>query len=196
MTKQIILASSSPYRQELLRRLGVKFSAQAPDVDEDAYKKKIPDPHLLAQTLAKVKAQALQIQFPKAIVIGGDQLLSFEGEILGKAHTVKNAFTQLQRLSGKTHELITSMCVLHPDGEELSTITTKMSMRQLSDDAIKNYLISDNPIDCAGSYKLELKGIALFEKIDTPDHTAIIGLPLITLGNILTGLGVDLLSDH
>lgn len=187
---EIILASSSPYRKALLQRLGVEFSCVSPDLDEDAYKCVIKDPVKLAETLALEKARKITRLRPQAIVIGSDQLLDFEGEVLGKAGTSEKAFEQLTKLSGKTHQLITSYCVIHEGHNYIKTIVTTLKMRKLAQSAIKNYLISDNPIDCAGSYKLELKGIALFEKIDTEDHTAIVGLPLVSLGNYLNEIGV------
>lgn len=190
--KKLILASSSPYRKALLERLGLKFECISPDVDEDKFKDLIKDPIELAQTLAKEKAMAIAKSHPEAIIIGSDQLLHFEGQNLGKAGTLEKAFDQLKMLSGKSHQLVTSFCILHPEGEHLETNVTTLKMRNLSDAGIKNYLISDNPIDCAGSYKLELKGISLFEKIDTDDHTAIIGLPLLSVGSVLIGLGIEI----
>lgn len=188
---KIILASSSPYRKALLERLGITFDCVSPDVDEDKYKEKINNPVELAQTLAKLKAQAVFEKNKDCIVIGSDQLLSFEGKTYGKPKTATRAFEQLRKLSGKTHKLITSYCVLHPSGEHIETNITKLEMRELSDDLIKNYLSEDNPIDCAGSYKLELKGISLFKAIRTDDHTAIIGLPLLSLGTYLATLGIN-----
>lgn len=189
---KIILASSSPYRKALLERLGLAFDCVSPDVDEDAFKEKIPDPVELAERLALEKALAVQARHPDAIVIGSDQLLSFEGQNLGKAGSLEKAFTQLKMLSGKTHRLITSYCIISSAGKHVETNITTLKMRDLRDEVIKNYLRADNPIDCAGSYKLELKGISLFEKVETDDHTAIIGLPLLSVGNELTRLGVEI----
>lgn len=194
-TKRIILASSSPYRKALLERLGIEFDCISPDVDEDSYKAKISDPIELAQVLAEKKAMAISSNHPDAIVIGSDQLLHFEGKALGKAGSIEKAFDQLKMLSGKTHELITSHCIINMGQKQIETNVTKLKMRNLSESAIKNYLISDNPIDCAGSYKLELKGISLFEKIETEDHTAIIGLPLLSVGNALVKLGIKIPAE-
>ncbi|MCO4753850.1 MAG: septum formation protein Maf [Bacteriovoracaceae bacterium] len=187
---EIILASSSPYRKALLERLNLSFKCISPDLDEDAYKETISDPVKLAETLALEKAQAIFKDHSESVVIGSDQLVEFEGETLGKAGNLENAFKQLRRLSGKTHRLITSYCVAHGDTKHVETVITSLSMRNLTDEQIKNYLSFDNPIDCAGSYKLELKGIALFDKIDTSDQTAIIGLPLLSLGTYLNRIGI------
>ncbi|MEX0797809.1 MAG: nucleoside triphosphate pyrophosphatase [Bacteriovoracaceae bacterium] len=187
---KLILASSSPYRKALLERLGLKFSCVSPEIDEDAYKASVKDPIELAETLAYEKAKKIQQDAPEAVVVGSDQLLEFQGQIFGKAGSLEKACEQLTLLSGKSHRLVTSYCVIHPDGQHIETNITTLTMRKLEVDSIKNYLRTDNPIDCAGSYKLELNGIALFEKIDTDDYTAIIGLPLLSLGNYLNQIGV------
>ena len=189
---KIILASSSPYRKALLERLNVEFTCQSPDLDEDSYKQRISDPVKLAETLAFEKANAIFKPNPDSIVIGSDQLVDFEGEILGKAGDLDRAFNQLKRLSGKSHRLITSFCVLSNDNSYTKTVKTTLTMRQLKDEQIKKYLRFDNPIDCAGSYKLELKGISLFDKIETDDHTAIVGLPLLSLGTYLSSIGIPI----
>ncbi|MBC76764.1 MAG: septum formation protein Maf [Halobacteriovoraceae bacterium] len=189
---KIILASSSPYRKALLERLNFEFECISPDLDEDAYKAKISDPIKLAETLAFEKANVIFKQHPDSIVIGSDQLVDFEGEILGKAGNLDNAFQQLKRLSGKPHNLITSYCVLSKGKKHIQTVKTTLTMRQLNDEQIKKYLRNDNPIDCAGSYKLELKGISLFDKIETDDHTAIVGLPLLSLGTYLSEIGLSI----
>ena len=118
--------------------------------------------------------------------------MDFEGEILGKAGDLDRAFNQLKRLSGKSHRLITSFCVLSNDNSYTKTVKTTLTMRKLKNEQIKKYLRFDNPIDCAGSYKLELKGISLFDKIETDDHTAIVGLPLLSLGTYLSSIGIPI----
>ena len=109
--------------------------------------------------------------------------------ILGKTGSLDKSYEQLMKMQGQEHTLITSYCILSKDNEVIRTNITKLKMRSLNSLQVKNYLREDNPIDCAGSYKLELKGISLMEKIETSDHTAIVGLPLIMLGNDLSDLG-------
>jgi septum formation protein len=188
--KGIILASKSPYRKELLQRLGIEFQCIASQVDENKIKAEISDPIELTQKLSVEKAMAIVQEHPDSIVIGSDQVCHFKGEILGKAKTHENAFIQMSKLNGNMHELITSYAIVHKDTIIIKTDTTKLYMRNLTENQIKNYLRTDNPIDCAGSYKLELNGISLFRKIETEDNTAIIGLPLISLSNELNKLGI------
>ncbi|WP_372653038.1 nucleoside triphosphate pyrophosphatase [Halobacteriovorax sp.] len=182
---EIILASTSPYRKEQLERLTKNFKSHAPDVDEDAYKKTISNPKELAETLSKLKAQSVQKQFLSDFIIGGDQVLSIDGKILGKPKTVENAIKQLSMLSGRTHELITSTTYLSESYIETNTVIAKMKMRELTSSQIENYLQSESPLNCCGSYMLENQGIALFEEINCSDYTAIIGLPLMSTASIL-----------
>lgn len=182
---EIILASTSPYRKEQLERLTKNFKSHAPDVDEDAYKKTISNPKELAKTLSKLKAQSVQKQFLSDFIIGGDQVLSIDGKILGKPKTVENAIKQLSMLSGRTHELITSTTYLSESYIETNTVIAKMKMRELTSSQIENYLQSESPLNCCGSYMLENQGIALFEEINCSDYTAIIGLPLMSTASIL-----------
>lgn len=186
--KQLLLASTSKYRQELLSRLAFKFTAQAPLIDEDKEKDPSLPPQALAEKLAYLKAASLQ--GPGKIVIGGDQLVAFEGRILGKAHTPENAVKQLMSMQGKTHELITAICVISEGKIIPYTDITRMHMKPLSPKQVERYVQLDNPVDCAGSYKIEKHGIMLFEKIESQDFTAIQGLPLIALSKILENEGL------
>lgn len=188
--KKLILASSSKYRKELLARLGIPFECQSPDVDEDFYKEKFKnDPKLLAETLSQIKAKKIAEMNPRCVVIGSDQLGHLEGEILGKTGSFEGSFEQLKKMQGKTHELITAVSIC--EDKEILTFSniTKLTMKNLSDKQIKFYLSQDNPFDCAGSYKLELRGISLFSKIQTDDQTAVVGLPLIELNGKLEKFG-------
>lgn len=184
--KQLILASTSKYRQELLSRLAYTFTAQAPLIDEDKEKDPSLAPQALAEKLAQLKAASLK--GPGKVVIGGDQLVAFEGRILGKSHTPEKAVEQLLSMQGKTHELITAICVF--DGEKMMPYTdiTRMHMKPLTRAQAERYVGLDNPTDCAGSYKIEKHGIMLFEKIESQDFTAIQGLPLIALSKLLENL--------
>lgn len=186
----LILASTSPYRQDLLKKLGLSFSAQAPLFDEETFKNQGLMPLELAQTLALGKAQSLATH--ENCVIGGDQLVSFQGKILGKAKTFEKAFEQLSSMQGKTHELITAVCVFHKKEKTEWINVTKLSMRKLTREQIETYLKKDNPLDCAGSYKIELNGLSLFENIETSDFSAIQGLPLLELGSVLSKYGYQI----
>jgi len=186
----LILASTSRYRKDLLARLGLPFTCEAPGVDEDAVKSDgALAPRRLAEVLAEHKALAVAARHPGAVVIGGDQLAHLEGAILGKPGTAAAAEAQLARLAGRTHELVTAMCIVHPGGFERHTDLARLRMRQLDTAAIRRYVAADAPLDCAGAYKLECRGIALFEEISCADHTAITGLPLLWTAGVLARLG-------
>ncbi len=189
---EIILASTSPYRKEQLERLTKSFKAHAPEVDEDIYKQRISNPVELAETLSKLKAQSVQKEYLNDFIIGGDQVLSIGGEILGKPKTVEKAIDQLSMLSGKTHELITSTTYLSESYIQTKTIIAKMKMRELTSSQIENYIKSESPLNCCGSYMLENQGIALFEEINCSDYTAIIGLPLMSTASILIENGFSI----
>ena len=187
----LILASTSPYRRELLERLGIPFRCVAPLVDEEKLKADMAGatPQELAEALASLKAFSVAQVEPDAVVIGGDQLVFFEGSILGKPGTVERAIEQLRAMSGRSHELITAVQVICSGQFFPHTDVTTLRLRRLTLDEIRRYVGADRPLDCAGSYKLESRGIALFERIDSDDHSAIVGLPLIGLTTILRSLG-------
>lgn len=175
-----------------MSQLGLPFEAIAPGVDEDQLKHKGLSPTQLAMELARLKALAVFIQRPEACVIGSDQVCMLNGELLSKPGSVDNAIEQLSKMQGQHHELITAVTILSPEGEINFHNRTLLFMRKLNLDQIKSYVAEDKPLDCAGSYKLETKGIKLFEKIEMDDHTSIIGLPLIQLNNHLLQLGYPL----
>jgi septum formation protein len=189
MPPPLILASTSRYRKELLGRLGLAFTAEAPGVDEDAIKGAGLAPRQVAETLAGRKAAAVVGRHPGAVVIGSDQLVALDGDVLGKAGTREAAVAQLRRMRGRTHELITAVSIIHPGGTLEHTAIARLAMRDLADDALARYVVADDPVDCAGSYKLECRGIALFARIDCDDHSSIVGLPLLWLTGALAGLG-------
>jgi 7-methyl-GTP pyrophosphatase len=184
----LVLASTSPYRRELLARLGVAFRCLAPQVDEEAIKRHGLDPQELAAQLALAKATSLCDIVPHAIVIGCDQLVEFEGQIFGKPGSVANAEEQLAAMAGKSHQLVTALAVRHARRTYTHNDVTTLHMRPLTRVEIARYVAADQPLDCAGSYKLEARGIVLFERIESRDHTATTGLPLIALTSILRGL--------
>lgn len=189
----LILASTSPYRKELLERLMIPFQTHDSQVDEDQFKNDISDPLVLTKTLAFEKAKSVFNHKEDSYIIGGDQIGLFENQILGKPKTKENAVVQLRKLAGKTHELITSTCILGPNGFVYEwTNHTTLRMRSLTLEEIKRYIDKDDPLNCAGSYKIESVGISLFESIQTEDSTAIVGLPLIELSKVLRTLGFEL----
>ena len=185
----LVLASTSPYRRELLGRLGVPFRCRTPLVDEEALKRDDLEPRALAELLARAKATSLCAEEPQATLIGGDQLVAFEGRVLGKPGSVARAEEQLRALAGRAHELITALAVWHRGRLSTHTDVTTLWLRPLGGEEIGRYVAADRPLDCAGSYKLEARGITLFERIDSRDHSAISGVPLIALTTILRGLG-------
>ena len=191
---ELILASTSPYRRTLMERLGVSFRCVAPPVDEEKLKADLGNlpPRKLAEALATAKAAAVAKIEPDAVVIGADQLVSLDDLIFGKPGTVEIAAGQLSTMAGRTHKLITALCVIAPHGEWHHTNVTLMLMRTLSYEEIARYVAFERPVDCAGGYKLESRGIALFERIETDDQTAIIGLPLMALTSILRSLGLPI----
>ncbi|GIW87260.1 MAG: Maf-like protein [Isosphaeraceae bacterium] len=187
--RPLVLASTSPYRRQLLERLRVPFECEAPEVDETAYGAAAPAE--LASTLARAKAAAVAERFPRAVVIGGDQVVALGEAVLGKAGSAEAAVEQLGRLAGRTHELITAVVVV-AEGVEWSHVDrTRMRMRTLSEAEIRRYVDRERPWDCAGSYKIESLGISLFEAIEGGDPTAIVGLPLMAVARALRQFGFD-----
>lgn len=191
MQPQLILASTSPYRRQLLERLGVSFDTMAPDCDERAVAPDSLPADQAAVRLATAKAQSVFDQHPNAIVIGSDQIAADEHGQLHKPGSHDKALAQIQRLRGSTHYLYTAMTVMGPDGfitEHLDI--TSLSMEQVTDEEIEAVLQIDQPYDCAGAYKIEGASIRLFDAIISKDHTAITGLPLLALMPILRKFGL------
>lgn len=189
MKSQLFLASTSPYRRELLNRLRFPYQVQVPIVDEE----KLKDPKMngaeLSRFLAFKKAESLV--GGDTVVLGADQVVVFQNSILGKPGTPENAVAQLMKMQGQSHEIITSFCLINSSKKVEHTNITKMKMRSLTESQIKNYVTHDSPLDCAGSYKIEKMGISLFEKIETDDFTAIQGLPLMALVQSLKEFGIE-----
>lgn len=189
---RIVLASTSPYRRQLLQQLDIPFETHAPGVDEDAFKNQGLEPSELAKLLAQKKAEALAELFPDALIIGGDQVAEIDGECLSKPGTPEKACQQLKRLSGQAHRLWSALAVHEPKTgrTEVSLEKHTLTFRPLSDIQIEKYVALDKPLDCAGSYRIEGRGIALFSSIEGSDYTAIIGLPLIRLVSLLESFGL------
>lgn len=186
----LILASTSAYRKVLLDRLGLPFVQSAPKCDERAIKELLQLGSAgLARTLATEKASSLISEFPLETIIGADQVVDLDGKILEKPETVEKAIDQLIELSGRSHRLATAVAVWDEGRLNTHVDITTLTMRALELSAIKRYVEADLPLDCAGSYKLESRGISLFDRIETADYTAIIGLPLMALTSMLRGIG-------
>lgn len=193
----LILASTSPYRRELLARLRVPFTCVAPAVDESRLPGEAPAD--LALRLALAKAQAVARLHPGAVVIGSDQVADLQGEPLGKPRSHEKAFAQLQRQRGQTVLFHTAVAVVRHNTSlaltDMATIRTRFRSEQegMSDAAIEAYLQAEQPYDCAGSIKSEGLGIALMASIENDDPTALIGLPLMRTCTLLRAAGVPLL---
>jgi septum formation protein len=192
---ELVLASTSPYRRELLDRLGLPYRALAPRIDERAVEPVGASPEDVALTLALAKARSVAPLAPSAFVLGSDQVVDVDGEILGKPGTPERAVAQLERLAGRTHRIITAVALLDPAGDMSSHVDVhRMRMRVLSHEALAAYVARDNPVDCAGAYKIEGRGLALFESIEGADYTAVIGLPLLAVVTLLEQAGIGVVS--
>ena len=189
---QIVLASTSPYRRELLARLGVPFSTRSPGIAEDARHGEPPE--AMAARLARAKAGS--IEAPGALVIGSDQVASLDGRMLRKPGSADVAVAQLRAAQGRTVVFHTAVAIIAVDsGAILEHVDrTEVRFRQLDDRAIEAYVRREKPFDCAGSFKSEGLGVALFERISSDDPTALIGLPLIFVAHALKTLGADPLA--
>jgi len=190
--RTLVLGSTSPYRRELLQRLRIPFEVQGPEVDETPHAGETP--MALAQRLALAKAQAVAKHFPQAIVIGSDQVADLNGEPLGKPGNHTNAVKQLQQMRGQTVVFQTAVSVvcLATGFAQSDLAQVQVLFRNFSDDAIEAYLQAEQPYDCAGSAKSEGLGIALLDRIDNQDPTALVGLPLILTCRLLRAAGLPL----
>ena len=191
--KPLILASSSIYRQQLLQRLRLPFTAVSPDIDETPR----PAEHAAdtALRLAEQKARALAGRFPDALIIGSDQVAILNGEAISKPGNHANAVQQLTAASGRSVYFHTALCLLNSGNAEVQTkiASNEVKFRRLTAEQIERYLRAETPYDCAGSAKCEGLGIALIESIRGDDPNALIGLPLIELTTMLMRAGVSVL---
>jgi septum formation protein len=188
---RLVLASTSPYRRELLARLNLPFDTAAPDVDETP----LPGepPRVLALRLAEAKARAVGTAYRDALVIGSDQVADLAGEPLGKPGTHARAVAQLQRQRGQGVDFHTALALLNTatGAVQIDVVTVRVQFRDYSDAQIERYLSHERPYDCAGSAKVEAQGIALLAAVHSDDPTALIGLPLIRLTAMLATQGVE-----
>ena len=192
MTQEIVLASTSPFRKELLDKLQLVFSTAKSNVDETP----LPNETAieLTERLAIAKAKAVAPQFPDALIIGSDQVALNGDTILGKPHTHENATKQLQQASGKCVTFYTGLCLYNAStGKTYSMVEPyEVHFRNLSEQLIERYLIKEKPYKCAGSFKSEALGICLFSKLSGKDPNSLIGLPLISLIEMLEKEGVQI----
>lgn len=185
----ILLASSSPYRRDLLNRFLDSYEVVDPEVDESNTDNLPPDQ--LAPQLARRKAEAVAVNARRALVIGADQVAVLDGKVLGKPGNHSRAIEQLLALSGQSVTFLTAVCILDPVGRARyeHTDTTIVRFRKFDRRLAEAYLRHDEPYDCAGSFKLEGAGFVLFERVKTDDPTALIGLPMIWVADRLLQLG-------
>lgn len=188
----IVLASTSPYRRELLARLRVPFEVAAPRIDESAHADEAPES--TAHRLALAKARAIAAGRTDAIVIGSDQVADVDGEPLSKPGSHAAALAQLERMQGRSIVFHTAVAVVHgaQSRAEVDSVPTTVTFRRLPRAALEAYLLAERPYDCAGAAKIEALGIALVESVRSDDPTALIGLPLIRLTSMLAACGIDL----
>ncbi len=193
-TNSLVLASSSIYRKEILKKLQLDFICASPDIDESP--KTGETAKQMALRLAKEKATALAINYPAQLIIASDQVAMLEQTQLKKPGTPDNAIRQLQLCSGKPVTFHTSICILNTTTRELKSDidTCTVYFKNLSEQQIINYIDMEKPYNCAGSFKSEGLGIALFDRIQGDDPNALIGLPLIKLVNLLNAFGIDVLA--
>ncbi len=190
--RELVLASTSPFRRELLEKLGLPFSTAAPEVDES--RREDEPPIQLVQRLAQAKARAVAQQFPRALIIGSDQVACVDGEILGKPGSRENAIAQLTAMTGKTVEFHTGLCLYNSEEERAQVLCEpfRVHFRSLNSGQIERYVDHEQPYNCAGSFKSEGMGITLFRKLEGDDPNALVGLPLIRLVEMLDREGVVL----
>ncbi len=192
----IILASTSPYRQGLLGRLQIPFQCHSPEVDE----KRLPDeaPGAMAARLALAKARSVAAKHPEALVIGSDQVAALDGRVMGKPGNHPAARAQLRASAGRVVQFYTgvALCRASEGFERCEVEPFSAYFRDIDDKSIENYLLLEQPYDCAGSFKCEGLGIALFARLEGRDPTSLEGLPLIALTGLLAEAGVSILGDR
>ena len=190
---QLVLASTSPFRKSVLEKLGLPFDCHAPEVDE------APQPHetpaQLVERLSIAKAQAVAAHLQQGLVIGSDQVAVIDDEILGKPGNHENAVAQLERASGKTVTFLTGLALVNAESGAIQAevVPFKVVFRQLTQPQIVNYLNAEQPYNCAGSFKSEGLGIALFDRLEGDDPNTLIGLPLIRLIRMLEKEGMTVI---
>lgn len=189
----LVLASTSPFRRELLHKLGLRFDTAAPHVDETPLPHE--DPEALVKRLSLEKARAVAANYPQALIIGSDQVACIEGRILGKPGSHQRAMQQLRLVAGKCVTFLTGLTLYDALSGESETVCEpyRVHFRNLSDSEIDSYLRREQPYNCAGSFKSEALGIALFHRLEGDDPNALVGLPLIRLVELLQRFDISVL---
>lgn len=189
--RPLILASSSPYRRELLQRLRLPFECASPDIDESPLPGESAEQ--LVRRLAEAKARALAARFPEHLIIGSDQAAVQGQAILGKPHTLERAMEQLKASSGGSVSFLTGLALLDSASGrcQVDCIPFRVHFRELDEARIRRYLEAERPFDCAGSFKAEGLGVSLFRATEGEDGTSLVGLPLIRLVDMLLAEGVQ-----
>lgn len=192
MTK-LILASSSPFRRQILDKLQIEYTCISPDIDESQLENETASQ--LVKRLAENKARKVADSVSDSLVIGSDQVAVLGDEILGKPHTHENAVKQLEKLSGKTVTFLTGLALINSKTGQVQSeaVPFKVVFRSLSTQMIENYLKTEQPYNCAGSFKSEALGIVLFERLEGEDPNTLVGLPLIRLVRMLENEGMNIL---
>jgi len=192
VTRTLVLASTSPFRRELLQRLRFPFATFAPELDESRQPGEAPPE--MVRRLSEAKARAAAAAFPDALIIGSDQVAVCGEDILGKPGTHDNARRQLTRLAGQRVSFLTGLCLFDPasDRARVDMVPYHVSFRPLSEQQIERYLRAEQPYNCAGSFKSEGLGISLFESMEGEDPSALVGLPLIRLVSWLNDAGISI----
>ena len=192
---KLVLASTSPYRKALLERLQVEFLCEAPDIDESALEGESVENMVVR--LAELKARAIAAKHPDALIIGSDQSAVLDGEILTKSGNFDNAVRQLQKASGKRIVFQTGLCLLNSrsGNMQIACVPYTVVFKTLTRDMIEHYVHKEQPYNCAGSFKSEGLGIALFERFEGEDPNALVGLPLIKLIEMLANEGYNVLGS-
>lgn len=193
---KIILASSSKYRQQLLQRLQMPFTCDSPEIDESPLINETAEALVHRLAISKATAIANKHAHSNTLVIGSDQVASFNGKILTKPGNFERAHEQLSQCSGNSITFLTGLCLLDCNTLQAHTVieTFTVHFRELTQQQISHYLHKEQPYDCAGSFKMEGLGISLFKKLEGDDPNSLIGLPLIQLNNLLLEAGVDVLA--
>ncbi|MFT7414515.1 MAG: septum formation protein [Methylophagaceae bacterium] len=194
--QQLILGSSSPFRAEILTKLGLPFITASPDIDESSLVGEQPEQ--LVQRLSEHKAYKIAESYSNALIIGSDQVAVLEGEVLGKPGNHENAVKQLLAASGKTVMFITGLALLNSQTKNIQSLVEpfEVQFKTLSSTQIDYYLHQEQPYQCAGSFKSEGFGISLFSKLNGNDPNSLIGLPLIRLISLLEAEGIDVLQPN
>ena len=190
--QKIILASSSPYRKELLKRLDITFTTVSPEVNERYFQDELISDYVLR--LAKTKAESIVPKNNNSLIIAADQALQCDKKILGKPGNYNKAKEQLIFMSNRSLTFYTGLCLINTETKiiEEDVVSFRVEFRKLTESEIENYLVKEKPYDCVGSFKSEKLGISLLKKMNGDDPTALIGLPLIRLCKMLRNQGVDI----